>query len=36
MPGVTPRVELLSYTPEPLSVIYASFRQCWRYVEETS
>lgn len=29
MPGVTPRVELLSYTPEPLSVIYASFRQCY-------
>lgn len=29
MPGVTPRVDLLSYTPEPLSVIYAAFRQCY-------
>lgn len=29
MPAIKPRVDLLSYTPEPLSVIYASFRQCY-------
>lgn len=29
MPQVKPVVELLSHTPEPLSLIYAAFRQCY-------
>ncbi|MDR1124567.1 MAG: FAD-dependent thymidylate synthase [Deltaproteobacteria bacterium] len=29
MHQVTPRVELLSHTPDALSVIYAAFRQCY-------
>ena len=29
MPAVEPRVELLAHTPEPLSLIYAAFRQCY-------
>lgn len=29
MPAVTPRVELLAHTPEPLPLIYAAFRQCY-------
>lgn len=29
MPAVTPRVELLAHTPDPLSLIYAAFRQCY-------
>ena len=29
MPAVEPRVELLTHTPEPLSLIYAAFRQCY-------
>lgn len=29
MPAVQPRVELLAHTPEPLSLIYAAFRQCY-------
>ncbi len=29
MPVVQPRVELLAHTPEPLSLIYAAFRQCY-------
>ena len=29
MPVVQPRVELLAHTPEPLSLVYAAFRQCY-------
>ena len=29
MPAVQPRVELLSFTPNPLALIYAAFRQCY-------
>lgn len=29
MPVVHPRVELLAHTPDPLSLIYAAFRQCY-------
>ncbi len=29
MPQVTLRVELLAHTPDPLSLIYAAFRQCY-------
>lgn len=29
MPETTMRVELLAHTPEPLSLIYAAFRQCY-------
>ncbi|MEG1610702.1 MAG: FAD-dependent thymidylate synthase [Bilophila sp.] len=29
MPAVHPRVDLLAHTPEPLSLIYAAFRQCY-------
>lgn len=29
MPQTHPRVELLAHTPEPLSLIYAAFRQCY-------
>lgn len=29
MPSVEPRVELLAHTPEPLSLVYAAFRQCY-------
>lgn len=29
MPSVKPRVELLAHTPEPLSLVYAAFRQCY-------
>jgi thymidylate synthase (FAD) len=29
MPKTTLRVELLTHTPEPLSLIYAAFRQCY-------
>lgn len=29
MPQVEPRVELLAHTPEPLSLLYAAFRQCY-------
>ena len=29
MLGVQPRVELLAHTPEPLSLVYAAFRQCY-------
>lgn len=29
MPAVTPRVELLAHTPNPLPLIYAAFRQCY-------
>lgn len=29
MPAVTPRVELLAHTPDPLPLIYAAFRQCY-------
>ena len=29
MPAIEPRVELLAHTPEPLSLIYAAFRQCY-------
>ena len=29
MPQVEPRVELLAHTPEPLSLVYAAFRQCY-------
>ena len=29
MPETTPRVELLAHTPDPLSLIYAAFRQCY-------
>ncbi len=27
--SIKPRVELLSYTPDPLSVLYVAFRQCY-------
>lgn len=29
MSAVLPRVELLAFTPEPLSLVYAAFRQCY-------
>ena len=29
MPVVQPRVELLAHTPEPRSLVYAAFRQCY-------
>lgn len=29
LPQATMRVELLAYTPEPLALIYAAFRQCY-------
>lgn len=29
MPRTEPRVELLAHTPEPLSLLYAAFRQCY-------
>lgn len=29
MPVVRPRVDLLAHTPDPLSLIYAAFRQCY-------
>ena len=29
MPQATMRVELLAYTPEPMALIYAAFRQCY-------
>ena len=29
MPVVQPHVELLAHTPEPLSLVYAAFRQCY-------
>jgi len=29
MPSVQARVELLAHTPEPLSLVYAAFRQCY-------
>ena len=29
MSEVKARVELLAHTPEPLSLIYAAFRQCY-------
>ncbi len=29
MPSVTPKVVLLTHTPEPIATIYASFRQCY-------
>lgn len=29
MPGIEPRVELLTHTPEPLALVYAAFRQCY-------
>ena len=29
MPEIKPRVELLAHTPDPLSLIYAAFRQCY-------
>lgn len=29
MPAVQPQVELLAHTPEPLSLVYAAFRQCY-------
>lgn len=29
MPVVQPKVELLAHTPEPLSLVYAAFRQCY-------
>lgn len=29
MPAIMPKVEVLAYTPEPLSLIYAAFRQCY-------
>ena len=29
MPVVQPRVELLALTPDPLSLVYAAFRQCY-------
>ena len=29
MPAVSLRVELLSHTPDPMSLIYAAFRQCY-------
>ena len=29
MPEIKPRVEILAHTPDPLSLIYAAFRQCY-------